>query len=68
MQQQAIGTYTAAGTVHHLQAGLTIEQARKREAAARAFYARVRKLQDESGCDTMTAVLAIQDADGRGQR
>lgn len=59
---QAIGTYTAAGTTHHYAAGLSDEQARTRESAARSFYARVRKLQDETGCDTLTAVLAIQDA------
>jgi hypothetical protein len=61
---QSIGTI---GTVHHLQAGLTAEQAHKREAAARSFYARVRKLQDETGCDVQTAVQACQDAD-RAQR
>lgn len=64
---QAIGTYTAVGTTHHLPAGLSDEQARRLEGKARDFYQRALTLANSTGCTIQMAIQACQDAD-RGQR
>jgi hypothetical protein len=62
-----LGTYTGAGTTHHLHAGLTDEQARSLEGKAREFYKRALLLQHATGCTIQIAIQACQDAD-RGQQ
>jgi hypothetical protein len=64
MQQHTAGTVQ---TAHHLHAGLTDDEARRLEGAARRFYMRVLVLQNETGCSVQQAVQACQDADRGSQ-
>lgn len=48
-------------TANHLAAGLTDEEARNLEGAAREFYRRALALMNETGCSYQMAVQAIQD-------
>jgi hypothetical protein len=53
----------ATQTIHHYAAGLTDDEARRLDGAARAFYRRVLELINMTGCSVQQAVQACQDAD-----
>ena len=60
-----LGTYQPLGTQHHIPCGLSDEQARALEGAARAHYLRVLTLINETGCSIRDALAAVAEAEAQ---